>query len=310
MTEGFGLFPFGRPNTIRPARMPAGDASVMVVGVYPSAWHVRWSAPKALARTEPGTTGVAALAVDVEPEVFWNGDGADFTSRLVDWTRATGFVPGDGDGEHGTIAVKPPASNGSSGATVEARYLSPLGVQADHAAFTDVCPIFFVKRSSGARREQGDAIRAAYDPIAERLGFPPCTLPSRPAPARLVNRAATEFADPLLTDLRDSGASMIVTLGAESLQTMRSIPDLHAEPPAASLGDIYDHGLYGRPGRLRIGGKTVDWLALVHPGLLKGRPAERNTAPSRDVTPRGRDWNGAHLAWEQAQQRTRADNDA
>ena len=42
----------------------------------------------------------------------------------------------------------------------------------DHApgetAFTDICPVFFVKHGSGKRREQGDAIAAEFEKVAKR----------------------------------------------------------------------------------------------------------------------------------------------
>ena len=78
MTEVFGTFPFGRPNTPRPMRMSSSvHAKVVVVGVYPSAFHVKWTAPQRL-----GGGKIAAMAVDVEPVVFWDGDQADFAERV------------------------------------------------------------------------------------------------------------------------------------------------------------------------------------------------------------------------------------
>jgi hypothetical protein len=93
--ETFGTFPFGRPNTPRPART-AGRAAATVIGVYPSAFHVEWRAPAHL--VAGGRSGrVRALAVDVEPEVFWEGDG--FDERLQAWKTAVGFDPaGSGGG--------------------------------------------------------------------------------------------------------------------------------------------------------------------------------------------------------------------
>jgi hypothetical protein len=55
-------FPFGRPSTRRPPREPSGPADLLVLGVYPSALHVRWTTPD-------GLHTVGALAVDDEPTV-------------------------------------------------------------------------------------------------------------------------------------------------------------------------------------------------------------------------------------------------
>ena len=45
----WGTFPFGRPNTLRPARMPAKGrrAAATLVGVYPSALHAKWTEARA-----------------------------------------------------------------------------------------------------------------------------------------------------------------------------------------------------------------------------------------------------------------------
>jgi hypothetical protein len=57
-------FPFGRPATRRPPRTPVDrTADLVVLGVYPSALHIRWTLPDRSA-------SVSALAVDDEPTVF------------------------------------------------------------------------------------------------------------------------------------------------------------------------------------------------------------------------------------------------
>jgi hypothetical protein len=138
------------------------------------------------------------LAVDVEPTVFWNGNPADYPEMLAAWRAETGFLEGDGAGTHGWISDVPPPANGSSGFKVEARYLRPLGIAADTAAFTDVYPVFVTKstgRGPGGRREQGDAIRDEYDAIADAMGRSPSSLPSRPT-ARLLVKGALERSRP------------------------------------------------------------------------------------------------------------------
>jgi hypothetical protein len=293
MAHDFGQFPFGQPNTERPMRMPAaGPAKAMLVGVYPSAWHVRWTAPSNL-RERGRTGGVSALAVDVEPQVFWNGDGADFAARRVQWCDATGFIEGDHPGAHGTLAVKSPPTNGSSGRKVEGRYLAALKVEASQAAFTDVCPVFFAKYGQSKRRPQGTAIEQEYNSIAAELGLPPATLPPRPPVKALVTRAVEEFGDRLLADLERAEAPLVVTFGEEVLQTLRQLPKLSPNPPAETLPELFDRGMYGAEGTLEVNGRSVRWLPLPHPGLLNGDvPLEKN----RDR--KGRDWNAAHEAWE------------
>jgi len=153
-----------------------------VVGVYPSAWHVAWSAPPDLV-TEEGRGAVAALAVDVEPTVFWDGNAEDFAEQLTRWKRDVGFL----DGKHGFVSPASPSRNGSSGKTVVRHYLKPLGISVERATFTDVYPVFLLKEGTGGKkkREQGDAIRDEYDSLAARMGFRACSLPTRIPKAKL-----------------------------------------------------------------------------------------------------------------------------
>jgi hypothetical protein len=121
-------FPFGQPATRRPARQPAGPAELFVLGVYPSALHVRWR--------RPDTVTIGALAVDDEPTVFW--DGADAHHRINQWRTAVNWRD-----DWGTIS--PAAGNGSSGRIVANEILTPLGITAEQTYFTDCLPYYFVK---------------------------------------------------------------------------------------------------------------------------------------------------------------------
>jgi hypothetical protein len=148
----------------------ANPSNAVVIGVYPSAWHVAWRAPES--HVGEGRRGaVAALAVDVEPTVFWDGDADDFGERLARWKRDVGFI----DGKHGTVSPVSPSTNGSSGAKVVRHYLRPLGIAAARVTFTDVYPVFLIKTTKGARREQGDAVREEYDSVAPRMAMPRCS---------------------------------------------------------------------------------------------------------------------------------------
>lgn len=261
-----GAFPFGRPNTERPARMVV-EARAMVIGVYPSAWHVSWTAPDLFG--DGATHSVKAMAVDVEPTVFWDGANDDFEARLRNWKQQVDFV----EGSHGTIGTRSPSTNGSSGAKVVSNYLAPLGIPVENTAFTDVYPVFMVKRGGGASREQGDAIREDYDPIAERMGNARCTLPPRISSNQLPLQAATRFGQRLVDDLEASRTSLVITLGREVWDTLILLSAMNARPPCARFDDLNSEQ-YGARGSLKIGGRTVEWLPLVHPGLLKGDASE------------------------------------
>lgn len=92
-------FPFGRPVLPRePAR--GSQPTVFVLGAYPSALHVRWSAPG-------GQPTIGAIPIDNEPEPFW--DGADAAERVEAWKVAVSFSE-TADGR-----VTPASANGSSG---------------------------------------------------------------------------------------------------------------------------------------------------------------------------------------------------
>jgi hypothetical protein len=286
--DNWGRFPFGQPNTARPARM-ASRSEAAIVGVYPSAWHVAWTAPPGLA--SPGIKGaVAALAVDVEPTVFWDGSADDFAQRLEGWRQAVGFV----EERHGAIGSRSPSTNGSSGKKVVERYLAPLGIGAERATYTDVFPVFQVKSSGGARREQGDAIRDEYDSVAARLGAPPCSLRARIPKSKLPAVAASTFGERLVADLAESEAPLIITLGDEVWATLLAIPSLRARPPANSFSDLYGER-YGVLGSLMVRGREVAWLPMVHPGLLKGTGDVDTVIDPRTRSVQG--WSALHARW-------------
>jgi hypothetical protein len=289
VSNNYGRFPFGRPNSVRPMRAPVAAAPrATVVGVYPSAWHVTWTVPSHL--VADGARGkVGALAVDVEPTVFWDGND-DFSDTLAEWVDLVGFTEGD----HGTIDQRSPSANGSSGRKVAERYLAPGGLTPGQAAFTDVCPVFFVKQGSGKRRGQGDAIATEFDGIAAELGHSQSSLPRRPSPKALVEMAITEFKQRLVSDLEAADAPAVITLGDEVLQVLRRIPELAPAPPADSLADLYPNR-YGEEGTLRVNGRTVRWLPLVHPGLLRGTPAVDTSVPASPRTVDG--WSVLHARW-------------
>src|SRR5436190_23875090 len=111
--QELGRFPFGRLSTFRESRVPTGsNTAAFVLGVYPSAFHVRWMLPHWGDWERPF---VKALAVDVEPVVFWDGIEPPRTAEA--WIRSLDvpFVVGDEFPAWGHIQEAPAGSNGSSG---------------------------------------------------------------------------------------------------------------------------------------------------------------------------------------------------
>jgi hypothetical protein len=217
-----------------------GSAALFVLGVYPSALHVRWQ--------QPGGAVVGALAVDEEPTVFW--DGVDAARRIEQWQRTVGWEPG-----WGSIAAA--GGNGSSGRHVVDHVLRPLGIAPEQVYFTDCLPTYFIKPGSGGQAEA----MAAYDPFARSQNppLPTADLPTRPPPRRLVHRAITEEGPALRAQLTDAAAPMVVTLGQEAADVLAGIAD--AEPVRLTPGDDY-----GNLRSVTVDGRQMQWIPLIHPG--------------------------------------------
>jgi hypothetical protein len=268
-------FPFGRPSTARPPRRPAQDAALFVLGVYPSALHVRWS-PPAWARSELGVGPIGALAVDDEPVVFW--DGADASERVAVWRDLVGFRDGDDRDGWGRVSV---AGNGTSGRSVAERVVTPLRAAPESTWFTDVVDRYFVKSGGAAKRQQANAIAADYAPFAEAAALPVAQLPPRPSIDELVRLAITDHASRLRAELVASAAPVVVTIGEEARRVLVGVADASAGPPTRSLS-MERPGLardYGEAGTVSVDGCAMSWRALVHPG-------QRSVA-----------WTAVHDAW-------------
>lgn len=262
--EAAPLFPFGRPSSPRGPRVPYGDASLFVLGVYPSALHVRWD-PPAWAREAAGVNTVAALAVDDEPTVFW--DGANAAEHVARWRDDVGFIEGDELHCFGRVRA---AGNGTSGRAVVEDVLEPLAVDVESTWFTDAVDHFFIKRSGGGgRRQQADAIDQDYEPFAQAAGLPSASLPLRPAVANLVDLALSTHRDRLRSELVRSRSPLVVTLGEEARLVLAGLADDVEGGPTRPLDGkrFADHPHdYGRIGAIRVGGFTAQWFALMHPG--------------------------------------------
>jgi hypothetical protein len=234
-------FPFGRPATRRPPRGAAsGTAELLVLGVYPSALHVRWNR---------GDVTIGALAVDDEPTVFW--DGADAAGRIEEWKNAVGWRP-----DWGTVGAA--GGNGSSGRHVVDHVLTPLGVAAGDVYFTDCLPTYFVKSGPGS---QAAAIRERYEPFArtQRPRLPEADLRARPAAKDFVRRAVAEEGEELRRQFAEAQAPTVVTLGQEAADVLAGIA--RADEVVLTAGDGY-----GSARSVHVGGVEMRWLPLVHPG--------------------------------------------
>lgn len=236
-----GVFPFGLVSG-RCAPREAAPAEALVLGVYPSALHVRWTPP-------PGHEGVRALAVAPEPWPFW--DGNDQAERVAAWRDLVGWESDWGSAD--------PAGrvNGSSGLAVRQRILEPLRLTFDDVWLTDALPFFHVHRGRGT---QGAAMSERYDRFASARGLPLHDLPDRPTPTALVTRAIAEEAQRLRDELRESRATLVITLGNEALAVAAAV--VSGILPA-SLSPLAG---YGQCVEAIVDGRQIDVLPLVHPG--------------------------------------------
>jgi uracil-DNA glycosylase len=234
-----GVFPFGQPSgRCQPRRVD--DADAVVLGVYPSALHIRWTGPR---------QRISALAVAEEPWPFWTGE--DEAERVSRWREAVGWSPDFGTAE--------PAGrlNGSSGRAVRDAVLAPWGLTPDRIWSTDALPFFHVHRGQGT---QGEAMSGRYDTFARTHGLPVHRLPDRPPTHQLIRRAVSEEGERLLEELQTSRAALLITLGNEALAV------------AAQLlpGDLPDRLVagesYGRRRSTTVQGGAIEILPLLHPG--------------------------------------------
>jgi len=235
------VFPFGRPSSSRGPRRVA-QAEAFVLGVYPSAFHGAWRAPDG--------TRVRALAVDAEPWPFWRGEQAN--DRLTRWRAAVEWDDGR-DGE----ATDAGSLNGSSGDRLDREILHPLGIDYARCWLTDAAQTFYVHRAG-----QGTAV-ARYNRWARAADRPAAFLPPRPAAGTLVAGAISQETARLRGELLESGTRTAITLGNEALAVLRAVlPLADGLPPRLSP----DEPQYGQPVAARIDGRTVDVIALAHPG--------------------------------------------
>lgn len=256
-TPDHGRFPFGRSNTARPLRCATSTTEVLVVGVYPSAFHVRWSPPPHIdprPNDERSRPYVGSLAVDVEPTVFWDGTEPSPAEELARWKEAVGFDP-DRDG---TVSA---GTNGPSGADVIAKYLSPLRVDAADVAFTDAVPWYFVKHGKGS---QGAAVKN-YNEMAAAMEREPAVLPKRPSPTGFAAIFDSgERCTSLRREITSSSAKRLFTLGQEALDAVRLVADAHGDVQTTLAPDGY-----GRASSLVVGGAEFEWTPLVHPAFVR-----------------------------------------
>ena len=258
-------YPFGAP--VRSvARQPSGHRRVFILGAYPSALHIRWIPPDG-----SNLGAVRALAVDNEPEPFW--DGAD-DAELVDAWAAEWFSASYG-------RVSPAGKlNGSSGRWVDEQVLRPLAARREEVWFTDCLDTY--RGSRGQAKRIGDT----YTPFADEADLPQAILGDHPSETAIVRQCLDGHQERLLDELDAVAPDLVVTLGNAAARVFHELIGLDGPaPPLAREG-------YGEFVHVaRLSGRAIQWLPLVHPG-----------APST--------WQQGHAVWVEQVARGSADGSA
>jgi hypothetical protein len=233
-----GIFPFGAPVLPRP---PSASTKrrVFILGAYTSALHVAWRPPEG--------RPIKAMAVDNEPEPFWNGEGEK--KYIARWKEAVGFR----DGEWGEVAGVG-ALNGSSGLWVDDNVLVPLKAERSDACITD-CLDTYYSSTAGAHR-----IADTYEPFATRMGLPSARLAPHPTEFNIADLTDRPRRDVLLRQLSDAEPDIVVTLGNAALRVFRAM--------AGKMGDIWKlraDSSYGAEVLVSFDDRRLVWLPLAHP---------------------------------------------
>ena len=243
MTNTEYRFPFGCPVTERkPSAYPQGR--LFVLGAYPSALHVQWEPPVG----RPGGL-IKAMAVDNEPEPFWNGADAD--EQVAKWLRDAEFHDGWG------VVKIPPGINGRSGGWVDSNILKKFDALRTDAWITDCLNAY--RRSEGGWR----AIEERFVPFAVDAGIELPELAPHPDEDQIVAEASTAARSAALRDeLHTAAPETIVTLGNSALRVMRELVDEIVGPDP---GKGLRVGGYGARCDVLVNGRTIGWYPLAHP---------------------------------------------
>lgn len=235
-------FLFGQPVL---STKPSADGrrSVFVLGAYPSALHVRWFGPDG----NPCIPLIKAVAVDNEPEPFW--DGNDERERVERWAAIVSFCD---DWGH----VEPCGHlNGSSGKWVQRRVLDALGVPRGDCWITDCLDTYH--ESDGAAQRRSSEPMAS---VVRSLGVPEGCHRGHPSESEIVRFALAEHRDRLIMELDVARPECVVTLGNAALRVFGDLAG-----PASPAIKTLSVDSYGSPLGITVSGQSVVWLPLAHP---------------------------------------------
>ena len=235
-------YPFGQLVLPRPP-IANGQRRAFGLGAYPSALHVAWNPP---APYRP----IQAIAVDNEPEPFW--DGANEVLLVGQWMQAVHF-------EEVWGAIAPACEfNGRTGRQLDVRYLRPLCLTREQTWITDCLDTYRLSVGGAGR------IADTYAPFAQAVHLPAAILGVHPSEAQIIQEALANHLPRLATELATAAPSLVFTLGNAALAVMRHLVQSAngAELPSALSSNP---ATYGIPVAVLIGGRRANWSPLAHP---------------------------------------------
>lgn len=249
------LFPFGQE--LHPlVQEDKSPKKVFVLGVYASAVHARWK--------KDGQIICQALAVASEPRIFWDGN-VDEAKRIIEAVNMPTAL--------GVLEPAGKQLNGPSAKVLDENILAPLGYTRADAWLCDCLPETRINSS------QAKVIKERYNPLVEKYGLNPVTIPNRP----------TAFCDKkrseeITAELMESQAELLILLGDIPIaQYLKKVADI----PYSTLGEYVDLYGYGNMTEIIVNGKTIKVLPLAHPRQIGALGAHSEK------------WCKAHHEWEE-----------
>lgn len=247
-------FPFGQE--LHPlVQEDKSPKEIFVLGVYASAVHAKWK--------QGNKTISQALAVASEPRIFWDGnkeEAWDIISKIN--------IPK----EIGTLEPASSQLNGPSAKVLDENILRTLGYTRKEAWLCDMLP------ETRLNPNQVKVIEERYNPLIDKYGLNPVTIPVRPSAFCDDDRASE-----ITAELIESQANTVVLLGDLPIgQYLNRVADVQFK----TLQEYVDLYGYGNPTEVLIAGKKLQVIPLAHPrqiGAL-GAHSER--------------WYNMHHEWE------------
>ena len=255
------IFPFGQE--LHPlVQEDKSPKKVFVLGVYASAVHARWK--------KDGQIICQALAVASEPRIFWDGN-IDEAKQIIDAVN----MPSE-------LGVLEPAGkqlNGPSAKVLDENILAPLGYARSDSWLCDCLPETRINSS------QAKVIKERYNPLVEKYGLNPVTIPARPT-FFCDHRRSTE----ITAELLESQAKLLILLGDIPIaQYLKKVANISY----STLGEYVDLYGYGTITDIIINGKNIKVLPLAHPRQIGALGAHSEK------------WCKAHREWENNVQQTK-----